>query len=449
MSLFNKRRRCDMPAHRATTANLQAVYPFVAEGGLGGRGVYIGKDAYGGSFVFDPFELYSRGMLESPNMTVFGGLGFAKSSLIKSYLWRQVGVFGRRALVIDKKGEYKGLAAALGCQPLRLVPGGDIVLNPLAAPGVLGEAGKMAQLEIACAVAAAALRRGLEPEEEQGITEALRVLRARVGEEPTIPALVELLFRPTEDMAARVVCSRERLAADVRRCALALRRLCEGDLRGMFDARTTPGIELDARLLVLDLEAVGNSAALGILMACATAAIRAQLDARRARMAAEGRPMEKLIVVVDEAWRVFSLLGVGEWLQETFKLSRHLGVQNVIVMHRLSDLSAAGAEGSRELRLIEGLLEDAATHVLYNQPAGVSVRHATELLDLTETEAELLPTLGKGQALWKVGSRSFFVYHRRSRLERELTDTDAGMLDRHESAEVPDTPSGEAEAVVA
>ena len=38
------------PGHRTTTAHIQAAYPFVAEGGLGGRGVYIGRDAYGGSF---------------------------------------------------------------------------------------------------------------------------------------------------------------------------------------------------------------------------------------------------------------------------------------------------------------------------------------------------------------------------------------------------------------
>jgi type IV secretory pathway VirB4 component len=432
------RRRFDMPAHRATTANLQAVYPFVAEGGLGGRGVYIGKDAYGGSFCFDPFELYAAGQLESPNMTVFGGLGFGKSSLLKTYLWRQVGVFGRRGLVIDKKGEWAPLAAALGCQPIRLAPRAGTVLNPLAAPAALGPAGEAAQLEIAVAVTAAALRRALEPEEEQGITEALRVLRARHDghePEPTIPALVELLLRPTEAMATAVVCSRERLAADVRRCALALRRLVEGDLRGIFDGPTTPGLDLDARLIVLDLQAIGGSAALGILMACAIAALRAQIAARRARLEAEGRPQDKLIVVVDEAWRVFSLLGVGEWLQETFKLSRHHGTQNVIVLHRLSDLAAAGAEGSRELRLVEGLLEDAATHVLYNQPAGTSAQRAQHLLDLTDTEAELLPTLGKGQALWKVAGRSFFVAHRRSTFERALTDTDAGMLDHRTRAQ--------------
>ena len=43
------------------------------------------------------------------------------------------------------------------------------------------------------------------------------------------------------------------------------------------------------------------------------------------------------------------------------------GLQNIVVMHRLSDLSAAGAAGSREVALAEGLLHDAQTRVIYRQ----------------------------------------------------------------------------------
>ena len=54
------------PAHRATTAHLQAVYPFVAEGGPGDRGVYIGRDLFGGAFTYDAWELYAVGVLTNP-----------------------------------------------------------------------------------------------------------------------------------------------------------------------------------------------------------------------------------------------------------------------------------------------------------------------------------------------------------------------------------------------
>ena len=97
-------------------------------------------------------------------------------------------------------------------------------------------------------------------------------------------------------------------------------------------------------------------------MTCATAWLQAQIEAETDERSA------KRIVVVDEAWRILSNLGIGEWLQQSFKLSRGLGTQNVVVMHRLSDLRAAGAEGSREVRLAEGLLADAETKVVYAQP---------------------------------------------------------------------------------
>jgi hypothetical protein len=55
------------------------------------------------------------------------------------------------------------------------------------------------------------------------------------------------------------------------------------------------------------------------------------------------------------------------------------------------------------------------------------VDHPRELLGLSDTEAKLLPHLPRGQALGKVGTRSFLVEHRRSLRELALVDTDARM----------------------
>ena len=129
-----------VPAHQVTTRNLGAAYPFIAEAGLGQRGVVIGDDLLGGSFVFDPFELYAAGVVSNPNMVVFGQIGRGKSAFVKSFLWRQA-VFGRRAWVVDPKGEYGDLADAWGVRPVALRPGGAIRLNPLdPGPDVDGEA---------------------------------------------------------------------------------------------------------------------------------------------------------------------------------------------------------------------------------------------------------------------------------------------------------------------
>ena len=74
--------------HRVSTAHFQAAYPAVAEAGLGSRGVYIGSDLHGGSFVFDPWLLYARGVLGVANTLVLGMPDYGKSSLTKSWLYR-------------------------------------------------------------------------------------------------------------------------------------------------------------------------------------------------------------------------------------------------------------------------------------------------------------------------------------------------------------------------
>jgi hypothetical protein len=79
----------ERPGHSATTTHFQPVYPFLGEGTLGAPGIYIGRDAYGGAWLYDPWALYERSALAGPNMVVVGQIGFAKSSLIKTYVYRQ------------------------------------------------------------------------------------------------------------------------------------------------------------------------------------------------------------------------------------------------------------------------------------------------------------------------------------------------------------------------
>ena len=210
------------------------------------------------------------------------------------------------------------------------------------------------------------------------------------------------------------------LMEDGRDVALELRRLVHGDLCGMFDGPTTPGLRLDGPLVVLDLSAVYHSPALGVLMACAAAWLQSAVRAQH---------RNRIIVVVDEAWAILSNLGVARWLQTSWKLSRALGVANMAVLHRLSDLRSVGTAGSEQVNLAEGLLADSETRVVYAQSPG-EVARTGELLGLTETEAELVTQLRRGTALWKVGRRSFLVEHRLASEERWLTDTDQAMSGR-------------------
>ena len=405
----------ERPGHRCTTRHAQAVYPFVAGGGLGGRGVFVGRDSSGGAFCYDPWVLYGDGTLDDPNAIVLGKLGQGKSALVKTLLWRML-LFGRRAFVLDVKREYGPLCQAVGVAPVSLEPGGSIRLNPLAS-----RPEERAQLELLRAVAVTAIGGPLTQVEAAGLREALHALRASGVAEPTLPQIARVLFDPGADMAERLRTSPERLAHDVRRAALALQDLCEGPLKGMFDGPTTPGLDLDAKLTVLDLHAVKDSPAVGILMACATAWMSALL----ARMA-ERPGRERLINVADESWKIVQHTGLGEWFQSNFKLARQFGVMNLVVLHKLADLSAAGDAGSRAARIAEGLVADASTRIVYHQDES-QVPLTRSLLGLSETEARLLSLLSTGQALWRVGSHSFVVQHYRSRMERRMTDTDTGM----------------------
>jgi type IV secretory pathway VirB4 component len=400
---------------RSSTRHARALYPFQAEAGLGWRGCLIGSDSSGGAFCFDPWELYHREVVANPNVAVFGELGFGKSALMKTLLWRMQ-LFGRRAFVLDVKGEYAPLCDAVGVQPVRLAPGNGVRLNPLTARHE-----RAAQVEILRAVARTAVGRALSPAEAGGLREALRDVSERRDSEPTIPDVLELLFSPTGRMAEALRSSSVALADAVRDVALGIQDLCEGPLKGMFDGPTTSGLDLTGPLVVLDLEAVKDSPAIGILMACASGWLSARLE-----RLADKRDPGRLINVADEVWKVLEHEGLAQWFRANFKLTRKYGTLNVIVAHKPADVTGSGDEGTARQAAARGLITDCATRVIYRQAAG-EIPACVELFGLSEREAEIISQLHKGQALWQVGGRSFVVQHYRSRIERMLTDTDAGM----------------------
>ncbi len=418
--------------HHATTAHLQALYPFQSPAGLGGRGCYIGQEVLGGSFCYDPWELYRFNKVTNPNVVVAGQIGRGKSSLVKTYIWRQA-AFGRRAVVIDPKGEFTPLARRLGGTVIRLEPGSAVRLNPLdagpaAATTDAAEIGRR-QDQVLMSLAEAALRRELHPEERTAIVLA-RTEAAVRHDEPTIGDVVDILLDPSPELAERVNTTPDRLAERSRDAALELRRLCEGDLKGMFDGRTTVDVDWDGPIVVLDLSALGNSGdALGLVMACAMAWLHSAV----AR--ADGT---QRILLLDEAWYLLSNLALARWLRAMFKLSRQYGLSNMIVVHRMSDLEAAGSEGSESTRIAQGLLSDAETRVVYAQSEG-EVADTKRLLGLTEAEADVLPRLGRGVALWKVRQQTFIVDHRIGDHEWEIIDTDQSMRGDGEAGGEPVT----------
>jgi hypothetical protein len=426
-----------VPAHEGTTAQLGAAYPFVASRPLGAPHVLVGRDLAGGPFVHDPFGLYAAGVLTNPNMTVLGQIGRGKSALVKSYLYRQA-AFGRQIAVLDPKGEYGGLASALGSTPIVLSPVGGVRLNPLDDSGLAGgtPAGvRHRRLVLLGALAEATLHRRLAPREhlalEFGLDEA-----ASASAVPTLGAVVDAVLHPDPEAAPPLGVTTTSLIEDGRDVGLELRRLVRGDLAGMFDGETSPALvagrwpppAADGRTdcgphrdslpmaLVVDLSDVYHSEALPALMVCAAAWLHAMT----------GNEDLQTLLVVDEAWAILSDVAVGRFLRSSWKLARARGVANVAVCHRASDLSASGAAGSEEARLAEGLLADSETVVCYAQPAS-ELDCLASVLGCPASELAVLPSLPRGVALWRVAGQSYLVEHLLASHERDMVDTDGRL----------------------
>ena len=209
-------------------------------------------------------------------------------------------------------------------------------------------------------------------------------------------------------------------AADaLRPVGLALGRLVAGPLAGMLDGATTVELDWAGPGLVVDLSAVFATEALGPVMVCATAWL-----ARLVASAAGRR-----ILVLDEAWALLGRPEVAAWLQSTVKLSRSLGVQVMVVTHRISDLAAQADDASAAQRQAAGLLADLETQVIFGQPPSERAE-AARALGLSAAEADLLVALPPWRALWRTGGRLGVVDHLLDADDTAMVDTDAGIAGR-------------------
>lgn len=398
------------PTQLLTSRNVAPLCAIAGDGGGTSEGIVLGTATRGATYRFDPFDAYAEGLVTNPNVLVAGQVGRGKSALLKLLVLRSASA-GRRCVVVDPKGEYAPLAEALGTVPVALAPGGAVCVNPLD-----GERGDPARVALLGALVAAGLERPVSPSERAALEVALLAADDAPGT-TTLRSVLDHLLVPQRRAAASLGTTVEALASEGRVPALELRRLVTGELRGMFDGETTPGVGLDGDVVVLDVSGALESGALPVVLSCAAAAFDA---ARRASRGARS------LVVLDEAWSLLAHESAARWLQASFKLARARGVAHVLVLHRLSDVRGAGADGSVTANLAAGLLRDIETAVLFAQ-THAEAEALSELLALTDAERELVERLPRAFALWRVGRCRSVVHHQVAPHERPLIDTDARM----------------------
>ncbi|MFD9206559.1 ATP-binding protein [Streptomyces sioyaensis] len=421
-----------LPAHRMTTATASGAYPFVAEGGLGAEGVFIGRDVHAeAAFCFDPFSLYGRiEGFTNPNAVLAGIIGMGKSALAKSIATRSIAHGYRIYVPSDPKGEWTAVAQALGGHTIALGPGLPGRLNPLDAPPRPASVGeddwatevRKRRLLLLAGLARTVLKRDLQPMEHTALDLALDLVVTEADASGTVPLLGDIahVLGSPERLDRALGDQTGHLGFAAQDLAHALRRLVHGDLSGMFDAPSTVEFDPTTPMLSIDLSRLGGSGddtALVLAMTCASAWMESALADPDG-----GRRW----VIYDEAWRLLRHIGLLERMQSQWKLSRGLGIANLMIIHRLSDLLSAGDAGSRGRVLAEGLLADCSTRIIYRQEPD-QLTAAAALLGLTGVETQAVSALTKGRGLWKVAGRSFITQHVLHPAERKLFDTDARM----------------------
>jgi hypothetical protein len=416
--------RLRLPRHQDTSATLAGAYPFLAEAGLGSEGVFVGQDLYSGSsFVYDPWVLYSRGLITAPNVVLAGIVGSGKSSLGKSLYTRSI-PFGRRVYVPgDPKGEHTAVAEAVGGKAIALGHGMSNRLNPLDEghrPSGFDDAQWAGQVasrrrDLIGALAETVLDRRLTPLEHTAVDLALTGA-VRACDVPVLPMVVDRLLAPEQ-----IDDPDGRLAEDGRLVGHALRRLVAGDLAGLFDGPSTVRFDPSLPMISLDLSRVTENATLiSVLMTCASAWMEsALLDPSGGQR----------WVVYDEAWRLMSHPALLRRMDAHWRLARHYGIANMLIFHKLSDLDNVGDQGSAMRALASSLLANAETRVVYRQESD-QLGSTAAALGLSGTEQQLLPTLGTGQGLWRIKHRSFVVQHQLHPAELDLFDTTGRMTGR-------------------
>lgn len=413
--------RFHLPRHQDTSATLAAQYPFLAEGGLGSQGVFVGQDLYsGGSFVYDPWVLYQTGVITAPNLVVAGIVGSGKSSLAKSLYTRSL-PFGRRVYVPgDPKGEHTEIARAVGGRAIQLGHGLRTRLNPLDEgyrPTGLSDAEWATTVasrrrDLIGALTETVLARPMTPLEHTAIDTALSETVAE-NQVPILPMIVEHLLRPCNDPDGR-------LTEDGRMIGHALRRLVAGDLSGLFDGPSTEVFDPTLPMISLDLSRVTeNSTLVSVLMTCSSAWMEsALLDPHGGQR----------WCIYDEAWRLMSEPALLKRMDAHWRLARAYGISNMLIFHKLTDLENVGDQGSAMRALANSLLANAESRIIYRQESD-QLGTTAKTLGLTGTERELLPTLSTGQGLWRIKERSFVVQHQLHPAEYELFDTTGRMAD--------------------
>lgn len=422
------------PAHRATGYKIAAANPFSAAWLHDAAGPVVGLELLSGGsvFTFDPWELYERGLVSSPNLLIQGSLRQGKSFLIKRLICL-LAMMGRYAInVSDSKGEHGVVALAIGGHVYKMGVFGNLIrLNPLQAgerrPDET-EAEHRARVRAARVAVLQQIAGLLNPGERPTTGRELSILEWALeenvrdtGDRPTVRGVWERIVSPELEDARGGYFRRD----DARDLGDGLRRLVHGDLGGMFDQESSIELDPNSPYTVIDTFAISQrgAGALAVTQAVTNAWVQNTISNKQA-----GR---QYLLIREEGWRDMKTAQSLEAHQEQLKLSGEYGIAMVLIVHEDGDFDSVGPEGSKERELAKSLLRGYANRICFFQPTQTLIP-AVGNGTFTQAEADAIGGLGRGQFLVKMRSGSYVVDGNPTSTgwERSVFDTDQQMRAR-------------------
>lgn len=415
-------------------------------------GPLLGQDEFTKQPVTHSLQgLYALGIIKSTNAVVLGGIGSAKSTLVKThYILRGITMDDQRVVVFDRKrqardggtteGEYVRVASLVDSQVISLSREGANatrinILDPIITVETANndETSTVGQDYLLGMVAEAAKESPLTAEERWALSTAhkgaLRTAKSE-GRVAVLSDVVRALYSPQDSdipgpMGDEQKLLLERGIVNVNRVtewglglALALERFLDGDLSGLLDGETHIKTEdgramLDADLVVIDTSALPEgSLALSLMMMVFSTYLMSVWVTM---------PGYKTLILEEG----YSAAGgkietVPLIFREIVKRSRGVGATVVSVFHHISDVPKDSP--------LQSVIRESGVQHIFVQDRGDDCLDIVEMFSLPDTMVQTIQLLPTGTHVLCRGKLPHtIVTGFRTRLDRWAAFTDNAM----------------------
>lgn len=374
------------------------------------------------SVAHDPITAYNSQPREvsSPNTVVMGDVGAGKSSFVKTVaVLRPLLLQGRRAVVFDKKdqageGEYSNVARRYGCEPIRFTADGSGTRLNLMDPMIARGTGVKGQARLLNTITR--LGRGDQPltvwEEEAlraALTRTMATFNARRA-----PVLADVLPNLGVVDSDRYAGLSDDARDILHQAGLSVRWTLNGlldEYAGLLDGETSTDVDLTGKLTSFDISQLPDDGpAVPVVMAIGNMWMLGRLRHERGWATT---------VVYEEGWHMIGGPS-AQLIKSNQKLSRGLGISNVFVMHKGTDIPRNSPGVT--------IIQEAQSVYVFRQGRPEDARWAQETFGFAPETAATIERLRDGHFIFKYGAHAeTHVQHIRSHWETNVTNTDEAL----------------------